>query len=957
MAEVVSSAIGLLYPLIHAEVSLIYGLRGEVAAIHDELSSIKILLKNAEERADEDDSVKEWVRQVRMLAHEIEDVIEEYNLLSKGNEFFGKVKKIVPLNKRTIAKTIESLRKKAVDIGQRKTNYRFDSVIQQAGHFCNFEGSTHQSTILSVGMIEESELVGAETAKEDLIGLLGLQEFEDSRISTIAVTGMRGLGKTTVVGSVYNDELVRDYFPIRAWVPVSRPYNHVGILRSMLKQFYESPSEIEQFGESSYDSDASNSTIYPILEGINSMEERSLLCRLKKFLSEKRYLVVFDDVQDEELATYVKMALPFYDNKASKILITTRYENVARTWAEGSNQGLYKLKPLPSVEAWKLFCKRAFRNNQGNSYPFLDGRAQEIVKRCQGMPLIISEMGRFLSTKLDNLEVWKKKSESPGFCLRQDHPGIYKHLIRSSYHDLPHYLKPCLLYFGLFPEGCLIGQARIIRLWIAEGFIIVEGGNGVSANLTPEELAEKYIKQLVDMNLVKECTDATGRSKNLQVPIILHEIILSKITELGFCQTLSEKNNSTSTEEFVKPRRLSIHMDHSFHDADHQVIQNITKTKSSIRSLLYAKMYVQPAVSTNLFSKNFLLLKVLDFSNALIYNLPNEVGELLNLHYLCLRNTQVSRLPSSLGKLEYLQTLDLKHTLISELPSDLNKLRKLRHLLTYSYKYDPAYSLHTQKLTGVKLPEKALEKCGELQKLAFVDVGHRSMVVKELRNLRQLRRLGITELKFEDGKDLCAAIEEMQCLQTFSVYSKNLSEFIDLDHFQSPQLALKCLYLNGPLKSCCTGWILELHSLVKIRLRWSRLEVDPLPLLETLPNLVELQMLEAYNGDNLIFVNGGFKKLKILHLLDLRNLKSLSICKGALPLLQLMAIGESPKLQVPLGIKHLSKLETLNLFNMPLDFADSLHRNRKYHFIVKHVPNVLLQKRDDQGNWQTFSLQ
>ncbi|KNA13993.1 hypothetical protein SOVF_111520 [Spinacia oleracea] len=431
-------------------------------------------------------------------------------------------------------------------------------------------------------------------------------------------------------------------------------------------------------------------------------------------------------------------------------------------------------------------------------------------------------------------------------------------------------------------------------------------------------------------------------------------MIISKVKELGFCQIPS---NSEITEEFVQPhaRRLSIHMDHSFHDADHQLMQSITKRKSSIRSLLYAKMYLQPQVSTNLFSKNFLLLKVLDFCNALIDYLPKEVGELLNLHYLSLRNTQIKRIPNSIGKLQYLQTLDLKGTPVYELPVDLNTLHKLRHLLTYCYKYDSGFSLHTQKLTGVKLQEKTLEKFGELQKLAFVDVGHTqtNSVVKELRNLRQLRRLGITELKFEDGKDLCTAIEEMKFLETFSVYT---NEFIDLDHFQSAsELILKRLYLNGPLKQHNTGWILELHSLVKIRLRWSRLEDDPLHILETLPNLVELQMLEAYDGDNLHFGNTGFKKLKILHLLDLGNLKSLSIWKGALPLLQLMAIGQSMKLQVPLGIKHLSRLETLNFFDMPLDFARSLQHNGKFHSIVKHVPNVLFQK-SDQGIWETCFL-
>ncbi|XP_021745064.1 disease resistance protein RPM1-like [Chenopodium quinoa] len=978
MADIYSTVqftIQLLLPLIKDEVSLMYGLQDQVKDICNELNSMLALLRDMDKRAEEDDeSVKEWIKQVRTLADDIEDVVEAYKHYQKENAF-GKVMQHMSLKVRNIASTIESLRERAKELGRRKDIYSSYSYIRSSSssssssvtlqeHNCIRIQGAYQHTSTPVCITQEYELVGVETAKLDLIGLLGLQDFEDSRISPmIAVIGMRGLGKTTVVGSVYNDATVKDYFPIRAWVHVSRPYNHVDVLKSMIKQFYEATKEINVLHKISAcrinhcNDDGrpdKNADAYTTLNRTDSTDVVSLQNLVRSYLKEKRYMVVIDDIQDHDmkLANYIKSVLPIDNNKGSKILMTTRYENVARTWLDGSNHGLYKLKPLTEEKALELFCKKAFQSHRGECPSSLQDLTRDIVKRCEGLPLIILEMGRFLSMRSDDPYEWKKVHQCLGFYLQQDYlTGVHNILIRS-YHSLPSRLKPCFLYFGLFPKGRPVDRMQLIRLWIAEGFI------GESSNLTLEEVAEEYINQLIGMNIVEvERTDATGKPKTLRVHEYLHEIILSKVKEFNFCHTLPDKN-SNIIDLNVEPRRLSINIDHSFNNAVANPAKEIViRSKSNTRSILLitdstAPVKLWPKVLTKALNNNR-QLKVLDLCNAPIDELPKEVGKLLNLQYLSLRNTRVKRMPSSIGKLQDLQTLDLKQTPIHELPAEINELHKLSHLLTYCYEHDPAFSLHTMKTIGLKLPKGVLENFGELQKLAFVDVEHNSTVIKELRNLRQLRKLGIVVLKLEDGKDLCAAIEKMECLQAFSVYSKNMTEWMDLEHFQSPPSTLKRLYLNGPLMPPFPSWILELHCLVKIRLRWSCLDdVDPLECLETLPSLVELQLLDAYCGDTLKIGAAGFKKLKILHLLDLQALKTLTIYKGALPLLQHMAIGVSPRLEVPLGIKYLPRLETLTFFDTPWEFDRSLLQDGQYHSVVKHVPDVRFLK-SGQRFWHT----
>ncbi|CAO2842370.1 unnamed protein product [Amaranthus hypochondriacus] len=767
--------------------------------------------------------------------------------------------------------------------------------------------------------------------------------------------GMRGLGKTTLVGSVYNNESVQEFFPVRAWIlATAGPNNHVLILRSMIKQFYNTANEHDQLLiNGNWDKAETNITA---LSRFDSMDEFLLKDRICNYLKYKRYIVILDGVEDQkdhiDLAMYIKSVLPSKHNKGSKIVLITRYENVAYTWVDGYNHGLYKLKCLPQEKALQLFCNKAFHRHGGRCPSLLKDITSEIVLNCAGLPPAISAMGAFLSTKSDDLNEWKKVQSNLGYYLEKDRNETYKDLI-SNYQSLPYYLKPCFLYFGLFPKLYAVKRMRLIRLWIAEGFI----GDSESNSLTLEDIAEEYIRKLVSLGLVVvDHSDNTGKPQTLRVnPLLYDVIIISKVEHLRFCQTFPNKISRVSN-----PRRLSMHLNYpasSNGNADPGLEENFIT--SNIKTLIIIDSEekvstLKPKGCLTKWNKHILLLKVLDLYNASINKIPEEIESLVLLHYLSLRNTQVENLPRSIGKLQELQTLDLKHTLIQELPTEINMLRKLRHLLTYSYTNDKGYSRHALKLTAAKLPKRGLDNFTELQKLAFIDVGSkRSKLIKKLRDMVKLRRLGITGLQSENGEDLCAAITEMKCLQSLSLYSEP-GHKIDVNNCPS---SLKCLYLNGPLKSF-PSWISQLHCLVKLRLRWSSLLVNPLELLETLHNLVELQLLKAYEGKTLEIHNRGFKRLRILHLLDLDNLERLSIIKGALPSLELMAMGEFPKMQeVPRGIEYLSNLKTLNIFNMPLHLALSLRADGEHHSVVKHVTNVWFQQFDfDQQAWQTWTV-
>ncbi|GMN63442.1 hypothetical protein TIFTF001_032526 [Ficus carica] len=93
--------------------------------------------------------------------------------------------------------------------------------------------------------------------------------------------------------------------------------------------------------------------------------------------------------------------------------------------------------------------------------------------------------------------------------------------------DLPHHLKSCFLFFGMFPENYSIADARIYRLWTAEGFVKRKKDKRY------EDIAEEYLDELIHRNLVQvSYLECQGYDTVLKVHDMMQEIILLKTDEL-----------------------------------------------------------------------------------------------------------------------------------------------------------------------------------------------------------------------------------------------------------------------------------------------------------------------------------------------------------------------------------------------------------------------------------------
>ncbi|CAN6709721.1 unnamed protein product [Malus baccata var. baccata] len=340
-------------------------------------------------------------------------------------------------------------------------------------------------------------------------------------------------------------------------------------------------------------------------------------------------------------------------------------------------------------------------------------------------------------------------------------------------------------------------------------------------------------------------------------------------------------------------------------------------------------------------SGNFKLLKILDFANAPLNHLPKYVGDLHLLKYLSLRNTKVKLLPESICNLQNLETLDLKQSLVYEIPAKINKLLRLRHLLAHYTDSSIDFSMISYE-RGVKIHDD-IGCLQALQELYHVETNHGGInLIKALEKLRQLRKLGLKNLKHEYGRALCASVEKMNHLESLEVSTISEDEVLDLQSISTPPKSIRFLYLKGPLEKL-PSWIPKLQQLVKLRIFWSRLTDAPLKALQNLPNLVELGFsYNAYDGVQLHF-EGGFKELRVLKLKHSPRLNSLIIDNGAMPLLRELQIGPSPQLkEVPSGIQHLRNLSFLRFVDMPKEFRRHMDPNNGQHYwIVEHIQDVL----------------
>ncbi|XP_042504819.1 disease resistance protein RPM1-like [Macadamia integrifolia] len=907
-----------LIDLLVSEAKLQIGLRKDVESIRDDLEFIIGFVKVARGLKESEPTFNIWLNQVRDLACQIEDLLDDFLpelgcLRHHRNASVAWLLKLTQdgrhlLKRHNFATEIKNLKSKLADIRSRRETFNLGSNSSPSLSSTPSQRWYHvaQDDALRIGY---DEIVGIEDRIDDLCTWLYRAE---QSLSILAVHGGAGLGKTTLVRKVF-ERLKDDSFTSSVWVDVSKSQETDDLIRRLIYKFCKDGQEIV--------SELAK-------RGVHQTED--LKDHLLGCLQEKRYLIVFDNIWHIDQWKSIRYAIP-NNRKGSRIILTTRLEHIAIQACE-ANDRPYSHQPLSHEHAWTLFCRKAFKSRSRDSCPSeLKGIAESFVRRCSGVPLSIVAVAGSLSTKPRSYAEWLKVDTSFSFHLHNMNE-IYlrnaREVLLLSYHDLDPEHEACLLYFSLFPIDSVVKCTKLLRIWIADGIVERAG------RYTLEEAAEFYLKELIQRNIVVVCDrHLNGRPRTCRLHNLMHEIIIAKAKDQNFSRVFNEAAGESVDTSSKRIRRLLVM------DSEDNIPKNCRLTH--VRSCFLFGLQVFPKDSVSDLCSRFRLLKILDLEDAPIEGLfPKEILDLFHLRFLGMKNTKITSLPEKFGKkLRNLVSVNFKGTSISRLPNSMLKLPHLRHLLVYR---------RSKTFFGGKQGVVMLEgsmTLNNLQDLSCVDAGEGvGGIIKQLDTLTQLRRLGITNLKPEDGSLLCAAIAKMQYLQALHVTSSHSQEEIHIQIIHIPSTSTKMppspqplrhlrrLHMQGVLKEL-PNWISSLVSLTKLKLGCSRLRIDPLEGLKGLEQLVELVLFQqAYDGEDLHFPFGGFKNLKKLDLLELLEMRTVTIEEGTMSSIEKIKFEGCNKLTVPSGIHHLTTLKEIRCIRMPDNFCDQIKNRDQEHF-------------------------
>ncbi|KAI9125357.1 hypothetical protein K1719_003973 [Acacia pycnantha] len=449
------------------ELGLFLGVNQEIRRLSGTLSTIWAVLEDAEEKQVTDKAIRNWLQKLKNAAHILDDILDEcateglrfqyerQNCRSTNkvrHSFSSSIHPVSVLFRYKIAKKMKKIRVLLDEIADEKCKFHLCETVTQRKNGV-IEGRQTGS------VISQPQLYGREEDKVRIVNFLVGQASSFDDASVYPIVGMGGLGKTTLAQLVFNDEKITEHFLLKIWVCVSQDFD----VKRMLKAIMESAT-----GHS-----------------CESLDLDPLQRKLQETLQRKRFLIVLDDVWNDDQEKWDKLKYVLScGSRGSSILVTTRLAKVASIM---ETQPSHLLSGLSIDDCWELFKQRAFGPDREEHAQLVD-IGKEIVKKCGGVPLAAKALGGLLRFTREE-SMWLHVKESKLWNLPQDENSILSAL-RLSYWNLPFKVRPCFAYCAIFPKGKEINKHLLIQLWLANGFITSHG------KLDAEDVGNEVWKEL-----------------------------------------------------------------------------------------------------------------------------------------------------------------------------------------------------------------------------------------------------------------------------------------------------------------------------------------------------------------------------------------------------------------------------------------------------------------------------
>ncbi|XP_019154474.1 PREDICTED: putative late blight resistance protein homolog R1B-14 isoform X2 [Ipomoea nil] len=667
-------------------------------------------------------------------------------------------------------------------------------------------------------------MVGCEKLFEKILDQLLTQQTTKGR-QVVSIVGMGGIGKTTLARRVYEDPSVTSHFDKPAWVTVSQAYN----VEQMLLCFLSCVTGASR-------------------DELHKQNQDELAERLRKHLKEQRYLIVMDDIWSTTAWDSVQRCFPD-DNNGSRILLTSRLKEVGE-YASSGNSPL-NMPFLDDDESWNLYCK-VF--GKPEFLLVFEQIGRDVVKKCKGLPLAITIVASLLSKTEEDEEKWKNVAKS----VMGGSSDVCSRILYLSYNQLPHHLKACFLYFGVFQEDYEIPVKKLIRLWAAEGFL------RAVKHVNLEKVAMECLQDLVDRSLVIVSKKSyNGKMKRIRIHDLLRDLCLREARLENLLNVNGVKKHchwlSDTSRYFYYDLRF---LDECFH-----------KSHSLYVTRLY---YFWNKEDVNYLISHLKLLRVVDISGRFSHKdmALNVLENLVHLRYLALSTDETFHV-------KLFEHWNMQSLIVSGDGVTLNS--------SEAYKIWRMPLLRNFCIGGNFSLESPLVVHRNLENISWLDS---KLCTKDLFTmLPNLKKLGV-DGRYNDNNDWFYNVVHLGQLETLSIRSWGYLEDIPLSRFL---------------------WATSLPNLKKLSFLKSNLEWSELSPISMLPNLEVLKLIDSCRGIMWETNDGGFRRLKRL-VIKCRRLRFWNAVGDHFPVLKCLELHEDYWLEeIPHGFADIITLTLIKL--------------------------------------------